>query len=168
VEFQLGQWVWLRLVHRPVGSLDVQGHDKLGAKFYGPYQIEEHIGDVAYKFNFLEGARLHNVFHVGFAKRNSLGNRPVPLRRYHQRAMVELARSQRKRSRSDLHLVAGKSWSNGRIELSLHPAGWSWAHSKKHILDSSSRELLLQGGEMSCSGSPTCWRPNKRNCGNRN
>jgi hypothetical protein len=47
----------------------VQGHDKLGAKFYGPYQIEEHIGDVAYKFKFLEGARLHNVFHVGLLKK---------------------------------------------------------------------------------------------------
>jgi hypothetical protein len=48
VEFQPGQWVWLRLVHRPVGSLEMQGRGKLGPKFYGPYQVEEHIGDVAY------------------------------------------------------------------------------------------------------------------------
>lgn len=30
LEFQVGQWVWLRLLHRPIASLDVQGRGKLG------------------------------------------------------------------------------------------------------------------------------------------
>jgi hypothetical protein len=37
VEFAVGQLVWLRLLHRPIASLDVKGRDKLGPKFYRPF-----------------------------------------------------------------------------------------------------------------------------------
>jgi hypothetical protein len=30
VSFEVGQWVWLRLLHRPLTSLDVHGRSKLG------------------------------------------------------------------------------------------------------------------------------------------
>lgn len=36
VEFVPGQWVWLRVLHRLVASLQVQGWGKLGPKFLGP------------------------------------------------------------------------------------------------------------------------------------
>jgi hypothetical protein len=36
VMFAPGQWVWLRLLHRPVASLQVQGRGKLGPKFFDP------------------------------------------------------------------------------------------------------------------------------------
>jgi hypothetical protein len=49
VEFAVGQWVWLRLIHCPIASLDVKGRGKLRPKFYGPFKILEPIGDVAYK-----------------------------------------------------------------------------------------------------------------------
>jgi hypothetical protein len=32
VEFQVGQWVWLWLISRPLASLDVRGRSKLGPK----------------------------------------------------------------------------------------------------------------------------------------
>jgi hypothetical protein len=48
LEFSVGQWVWLCLLHRPMTSLAVRGHGKLGPKFYGPYKVMECIGEVAY------------------------------------------------------------------------------------------------------------------------
>ena len=59
LSFEVGQWVWLRLLHCPMASLNVQGRSKLGPRYFGPYRIAEKIGDVA---------RLHNVFHVGLLK----------------------------------------------------------------------------------------------------
>jgi hypothetical protein len=36
LDFEVDQWVWLRLHHRPMASLDVKGKGKLGIKYYGP------------------------------------------------------------------------------------------------------------------------------------
>ncbi|XP_048599831.1 uncharacterized protein LOC125579954 [Brassica napus] len=42
---------------------------KLAVRFIGPYQIEERIGDVAYRLNLPEEMQIHLVFHVSMLRK---------------------------------------------------------------------------------------------------
>ena len=46
VAFDVGQWVWLRLHHRPAASLTGPARGKLAPRYYGPYKVLSRVDSV--------------------------------------------------------------------------------------------------------------------------
>ena len=67
--FEEGDQVFLRLQPYKQTSLKDKGHQKLSPKFYGPYQILQRIGQVAYKLALPAHSKIHPVFHVSCLKK---------------------------------------------------------------------------------------------------
>ena len=68
-EFELADWVFVRLQQYKQMSLKQQGKNKLAHKFYEPYQIIQKINPVAYELKLPDKSRIHKVFHVSNLKK---------------------------------------------------------------------------------------------------
>ncbi|GJS77525.1 chalcone isomerase [Tanacetum coccineum] len=68
-EFAVGQWVYLKLQpHRKV-FVRMGKYNKLNQKYYGPFQVVQRVGQVAYKLELLSTSQIHPVFHVSQLKK---------------------------------------------------------------------------------------------------
>ena len=67
--FEVGDQVFLWLQPYMQNSLKPQGRPQLALKFYGPYQVIQCIGLVAYKLALSASSKIHHVFHVSCLKK---------------------------------------------------------------------------------------------------
>jgi hypothetical protein len=49
LQFAMGDWVWLCLLHQPMASLNIKCRGKLQPKFFGPFKILSCVGEAADK-----------------------------------------------------------------------------------------------------------------------
>jgi Chromo (CHRromatin Organisation MOdifier) domain len=76
-KFDVSDWVYIKL--QPYRQLYVskRHNHKLGPRFYGPFEVEDRIGTVAYRLRLPIGSTIHPVLHVSQVKRHIKHDQPV-------------------------------------------------------------------------------------------
>jgi hypothetical protein len=68
--FEVGDWVYLKLQPYLQSSVEHRSNYKLSFRFYGPYQIEQRVGEVDYELKLPETSMIHPVIHVSQLKKS--------------------------------------------------------------------------------------------------
>ena len=69
--------VYLKLQPYRQQSVEVRRSLKLASKYYGPFPVIAHIGEVAYRLELPQGSRIHPVFHISMLKKKVGGSQEV-------------------------------------------------------------------------------------------
>lgn len=71
IEFQEGDWVYLKVRPYRQKTLSRKRCEKLSPKFFNPFLILNRIGNVAYRLQLPSEAQIHDVFHGDADRSNS-------------------------------------------------------------------------------------------------
>jgi hypothetical protein len=128
---------------------------KLKPRFVGPYRVVEIINDVAVRLELPQGARLHDVLHVGVLKKfiGALPASPLALPAIHNGAVIQepLCVEQARLARG-VRQVLVHWWGEPMKSASWEDLDEFRSKYSDFQLED---ELNLEGGEMSCGGART-------------
>lgn len=68
--FQVGDFMYLKLQLYKQQTLAQRLCFKLAPRYYGPYEVIEKVGQVAYKLKLPDHAQIHPIFHVSFKEKS--------------------------------------------------------------------------------------------------
>lgn len=68
MQFKEGDWVYVKIQLYRQLTMSQHHFNKLSAKYYGPYMVEQKVGSVEYKLVLPTELMLHPTFHVSLLK----------------------------------------------------------------------------------------------------
>nr|GEU94378.1 retrotransposable element Tf2 [Tanacetum cinerariifolium] len=68
-QFEVGDWVYLKLQPHRQMSIRQGQHHKLSPKYYGPFKVAKRIGEVSYRLELPNSSQVHPVFYISQLKK---------------------------------------------------------------------------------------------------